>query len=115
MKRSTMHIRKTDFAAISHRRFFATVLWTLLLCLLIVIGAAAVARAARNFRIALTEKPDIAIYLLLPEEGIGRTTLLRENEGERDYLAETKDGPKLVRLKKGGSAWYAALVEPLHE
>lgn len=72
-------------------------------------------RAAHNFQAALTQKPDVAIYLLLPDEEIGRTTLLRETETERDYLADTKDGPKLIRLKKGDKVWFVSFTERLHE
>lgn len=92
-----------------------TVVWAVVCCLAIVVGAAAFARASRNFAAALTEKPDLAIYLLLPEEEIGQSTLLREQETERDYLAETKDGPKLIKIKRGEKEWYVYRVEPLHE
>jgi hypothetical protein len=92
-----------------------TVAWAILCCLSIVAAAAAFARASQNFAAALTDKPDLAIYLLLPDEHIGQSTLLREQETERDYLAETKDGPKLVKLKKGEKEWYVSTVERLRE
>lgn len=92
-----------------------TVLWAVFCCLAIVAAASAFARASHNFAAALTEKPDLAIYLLLPEEEIGQSTLLREQDTERDYLAETKGGPKLVKLKKGDEQWYVSVVEPLRE
>lgn len=76
---------------------------------------ASLARAGYNFRAALTEKPDIAIYLLLPEEGITGTTLLREESDRRDYLVQTSDGPKLVILKKGEEQWFVSEVEKLRE
>ncbi|MDO8648505.1 MAG: hypothetical protein Q7R81_01855 [Candidatus Peregrinibacteria bacterium] len=104
-----------DLHEISRARFFHTMGWALLVSIVIVGIAAALGRATLNLKAALTEKPDIAIYLLLPEEEIGATTLLRERPEERDYLAETKDGPKLVRLKWGGEQWYVSLVEKLHE
>ncbi|MDD5623367.1 MAG: hypothetical protein PHI23_01500 [Candidatus Peribacteraceae bacterium] len=103
-----------DIRHVSHWRFFHTVGWAVLLCALIVAIAATLGRATMNIRAALTDKPDIAIYLLLPEEEIGRTMLLKESETERDYLAETKDGPKLIRLKKG-EKWYVAEMEKLRE
>ena len=68
-----------------------------------------------NFKAALTDKPDVAIYLLLPDEELGNTTLLRESETERDYLADTKEGPKLVKLKKGEKEWFVSVVEKLHQ
>jgi hypothetical protein len=82
---------------------------------LIVGVAAALGRTTLNLNAALTDKPDIAIYLLLPEEGIGKTVLLREKDNERDYLAETKTGPKLVRLRKGNKQWYVEDVQALRE
>jgi hypothetical protein len=92
-----------------------TVLWATFSCLAIVASAAAFARASHNFAAALTDKPDLAIYLLLPDEGIGQSTLLREQDAERDYLAETKEGPKLVKLRKGEKEWYVSVVEDLRE
>jgi len=99
---------------LSHAGYRQTVLWAAFCCLAIVAAAASFARASHNFAAALTEKPDLAIYLLLPEEEIGQSTLLREQDAERDYLAETKDGPKLIKLKKGEKEWYVSLVETLH-
>lgn len=87
----------------------------MVLCISIVIAAAALGRATHNFSAALTDKPDVAIYLLLPDEGIRDTTLLRESELERDYLAETKDGPKLIKLRRGDKEWFVSLIEELHE
>lgn len=100
---------------LSHRGYRMTVAWAVLCCLVIVVAASAFARASRNFTAALTDKPDLAIYLLLPEEEIGYSTLLKEAETERDYLAETKDGPKLIKLKKGEKEWFVSVVEKLHE
>jgi cell division protein FtsL len=100
---------------LSRKRYLHTILWSVVLSISIVIAASALARATHNFRAALSEKPDIAIYLLLPEEEIGRTTLLKSSETERDYLAETKHGPKIVKLRKGEKEWYVSYVERLHE
>ncbi|MFH1443806.1 MAG: hypothetical protein ABIG34_00250 [Candidatus Peregrinibacteria bacterium] len=104
-----------DWHRVSNLRFFHTIGWAVLLCALIVAVAATLGRATLNLNAALTDKPDIAIYLLLPEEEIGRTVLLREKDNERDYLAETKDGPKLVRLKRGENQWYVEEVQQLRE
>ncbi|MDP7069408.1 MAG: hypothetical protein QF815_02675 [Candidatus Peribacteraceae bacterium] len=83
---------------------------------LVVVGVAAgIGRATINIKGALIDKPDIAIYLLLPEEGIGKTTLLREEDDERHYLAETEKGPKLVIMKKGETEWYISSMELLRE
>ncbi|MDD4319233.1 MAG: hypothetical protein PHW10_02835 [Candidatus Peribacteraceae bacterium] len=102
------------FRLVSPLRYRHTMFWAILLSALIVGMAATLARASYNITAALTDKPDVAIYLLLPEEEIGRTTLLRDNLDERDYLAETKDGPKLIRLKRGGTQWYVEFEEELH-
>lgn len=92
-----------------------TVLWAALCALTIVVAASAFARASRNFAAALTDKPDLAIYLLLPDEDIGQSTLLKEGDVERSYLADTKDGPKLITIKRGEKEWYVFRVEKLHE
>lgn len=83
---------------------------------LIVVCIAAIGRAAHNFQAALTDQPDVAIYLLLPEEQLRKTTLLKEEAGgtERHYLAETVHGPMLVILKKKEEGWYVAFTEQLH-
>lgn len=99
---------------LSVSRYRLTMFWAMLFSLLIVGLAATLARASYNVTAALTEKPDIAIFLLLPEEQITQTTLLREHTDERDYLAETKDGPKLIRLKRGPNEWYVEFQEQLH-
>jgi hypothetical protein len=99
---------------LSPKRYAHTMFWAILVSALIVSLAATLARASFNVTAALTEKPDIAIYLLLPEEKIGSTTLLRQTNDQRDYLAETKDGPKLIRLKKGANRWFVDLKETLH-
>lgn len=100
---------------ISHLRFMHTLGWAVLLCSLIVGVVATLGRASANIKAALTDKPDIAVYLLLPEEEITQATLLRAHEDQHDYLVETKTGPKLVQLKKGELEWYVSFVEELHE
>ena len=59
--------------------------WALLASALIVGVAATLARASYNIAAALTQKPDIALYLLLPDEKIGRSTILRDDGQIRDY------------------------------
>ena len=100
---------------LSTRRYLQTAIWALLLSAVIVAGAAFLGRATINLKAALTDKPDIAIYLLLPDEKIGATTLLREAVSERHYLAETKDGQKLVILKKTDGKWGVKKIEQLRE
>jgi hypothetical protein len=107
-------VTKFHIHSLSRRNYSSTVLWSIFLCLLIVVAASALGRAAHNFKAALTDKPDVAIYLLLPDKNLGNTTLLRESPNERDYLAETASGPLLVRLKKGEEEWFVSFTEPLH-
>lgn len=107
-------MNKFHIHSLTRRSFTHTTLWAVAITVLIVVAAATLGRAAHNFDAALVEKPDVAIYLLLEDEKIGQTTLLRESENERDYLAETEDGPKLVRLKKGPEQWYVQFTEALH-
>lgn len=99
---------------ISRKRYLSTVLWAVIACLVIVGSAAGLGRAAKNFHAALTEKPDIAIYMLLPDEGISSVELLRESEDERNYLAETTEGPKYIKLKKGSREWFVSEIQSLH-
>lgn len=107
-------MKKFHVHHLSHPLFRRTVMWSVILCVLIVSAAAALARSAHNFKAALTDKPDLALYLLLPEEEITTSTLLRDGDTERDYLAETKEGPKVIKLKKGPEQWFVANIENLH-
>ncbi len=101
---------------ISSRRFAHTIGWAILGSSLIVAITATLGRATYNFQAALTDKPDIAIYVLLPDEEIGKSELIRDvSETERHYLAETKDGQKLIILKKGEEEWYVAEIEEMRE
>jgi len=78
---------------LSRRRYLHTTLFAFLMCALIVGGTAILGRVTLNLKAALTDKPDIAIYLLLPDQELGQTTLLREiGDSERHYYAETKEG-----------------------
>lgn len=104
-----------DIDKLSRRRFLHTVMWGVMASLIVVVGAAGIGRATMNLNSALIDKPDIAIYLLLPEEEIHKVTLLREEEKQRDYLAVTKDGPKLIILKMGAEEWFVSSIEPLRE
>lgn len=96
-------------------RLFAGMGWALLGSSIVVGATAFLGRAALNLHAALTEKPDIGIYMLLPDEGIRNTTLLRSTDTERHYLAETRDGSKLIILRKNGEEWGVAHIERLRE
>lgn len=104
-----------EITNISRKRFLHTVGWGVIASIAIVGAAAGIGRATMNLQGALTDKPNIAIYLLLPEEEIGKVEILKEEENEVHYLAHTKDGPKFVILKKGEEEWYVSSVERLHE
>ena len=89
-------------------------IWALLLSIGVVASAAALGRATRNFNAALVDKPDVAIYLLLPDENIGPTITLKTSDTERVYLAKTATSSLLVTLRKGPKEWYVASKERLH-
>ncbi len=103
-----------DIKNLSKLRFTHTYFWAVLVSALIVGVAATLARASFNLTAALTEKPDIALYLLLPDEQISSSTLLREKTKERDYLVQTKSGSELIRLRRGPNNWFVELEEQLH-
>ena len=100
---------------LTRRRYLHTAFFAFLMCATIVGGTAVLGRVTLNLSAALTDKPDIAIYLLLPEEELGQTTLLRELEDERHYYAETAEGPKIVKLQKVDGEWTVESVEKLRE
>jgi hypothetical protein len=100
---------------LSRFRFFHTYFWALLVSCLIVGVMATLARATLNLAGALQNKPDIGVLLLLPEEGITASSLIRAKDQTRDYLIMTKEGPKLARLKKGVEQWWVQEVIPLRE
>jgi len=85
--------------------------WAILMSSLVVAIMATLARATFNFTAALTDKPDLAIYMLLPDEDIRGTTLLRDLGDERHYLADTGEGKKLIILKMGEKEWFVSYVE----
>lgn len=106
---------KFHIHTLSSRKYGHTVLWSVFLSVAIVCMASLLGRAAHNFKAALTDAPNVAIYLLLPEEHLGNTTLLQMNKDdtERAYLAQTATGPKLIKLRKN-KEWMVDLIEPLH-
>lgn len=105
---------KHKFHTLSRPRYTSALFWAYTMTGVIVTASAFLGRAAINFRAALTDKPDIAIYLLLPEDNIGRTELLRSTNVTRDYLAQTKNGRELIQLKKGEKRWEVVHREVLH-
>ena len=92
-------------------------MWAVLCSLLVVAVTAMLGRATINLKAALTDKPDIAVYVLLPDEEIRHVTLLRSafNDTRRDYLAETREGMKLVKLQKRNGVWSVREVQRLRE
>ena len=105
-----------EISLISRKRYTHTMLWAVLLSSVVVALAATLGRAMANVKAALTgDKPDIAVYLLLKDDVVTSSTLLRSHDDERDYLVETKDGLKLVKLKKGEKEWYVVSEERMHE
>lgn len=106
---------KFHIHTLSSRHYGHTVLWSIFVCITIVCSVALLGRAAHNFKAALTESPDVAIYLLLPDEKLGNTTLLKANKDdtERAYLAQTDHGPELILLRKNRE-WIVESIERLH-
>ena len=99
-----MHL---DFAFVSRFRYIHTMTWAVLLSLLIVTLASTIGRATVNLRGALTaEDGSLAVMLLLPEEEITEVTIVKAGVDTQEFLAETKDGPKLIRLKRGEREWF---------
>ena len=104
-----------DIGLVSKGRFTHSVVWALIFSAAVIIGASIIARSALNLRAAVSDKPDLAIILLLPEEEITEVELMRDRGKERDYLVETKDGPKYVKMIKADGEWQVEEVEQLHE
>ncbi len=86
----------------------------LITCILIVAAAALLGKAMVNIQAALINKPDVGIYLLLPELELGQTELLRDMGDERDYWADSNKGELLVHLEKKGNEWVVGSYEELH-
>ena len=104
-----------DIRHVSPVRFKDTAVLALIAGATVIIIVSLAARANLNLKAAITDNPDLAIYVLLPEERIDEIELLRDQELERDYLVETKEGPKFVKLRKIGGEWRVAEVDPLRE
>lgn len=105
-----------DFAFVSRFRYVHTITWAVLLSLFIVALAATLGRATVNLRGALTaEDGSLAVMLLLPEEQISEVTLVKASIDTQEFLVETKDGPKLIRLKRGETEWFVQDTVPLRE
>lgn len=102
-----------DITRLSRWRYSHTILWAVGISLLIVGITAGLGRAALNLKAALTDKPDVGIYLLLPNEEISEVTVLREFENERDYLVQTKEGAKFVKLLRVAGEWEIGEIEVL--
>ncbi len=102
--------------SLSSKHYGRTVTWAIFLSIAIVCTYAYLGRAAHNFKAALTDKPDVAIYLLLPKEHLQNTTLLSQNKDdtERAYLATTDHGPELIKLHRN-KQWVVDTIDPLHE
>ncbi|MSR87069.1 hypothetical protein EXS70_02750, partial [Candidatus Peribacteria bacterium] len=114
-----MHIAHLDFRFVSRFRYTHTILWALLLSSLIVGTAATIARATVKLRGALTDDDgSIAVMMLLPDEGITDVELIKAGPETQEFLVETKEGPKLIRLKhsstsSGQATWFVQDTIPL--
>lgn len=96
-----------DFAFVSRFRYMHTISWALLISCLIVSAAATIARATVSLRGALiAEDASLAVMMLLPDKEISDVTLVRASSDVQEFLAETKEGPKLIRMKRGPTRWF---------
>ena len=108
-----MHL---DFAFVSRFRCAHTILWALLLCSLIVSVAATIGRATVKLRGALTDEDgSLAVMMLLPDEQIKDVTMIKAGSDTQEFLAETKTGPKVIRLKRGPQQWFVQEEVTLRE
>ncbi len=108
-----MHL---DFAFVSRFRAIHTMTWALLLSCLIVAAAATIGRATVNLRGALTaEDASLAVMILLPDEKISDVKMIKASSDTQEFLAETKDGPKLIRMKRGETQWFVQEMVTLRE
>ena len=113
-----------DIDQLSRKRYLHTMLWAIVFSLGIVVIAAGLGRATMNVTAALTDKPDIALYLLLEEKGfenLGESELLHtkmdevDREIEKHYTVKVGEQETyLVILKLGDMEWYVSDVEILH-
>jgi hypothetical protein len=107
--------RKMEIERISRWRYCSTIVWAVVASITVVVVTAGLARATLNIKGALIEKPEIAVYLLLPEKHITSVEVLREEENARDFLVSTEDGGSLlIKMKKGEKEWYIEEKERLH-
>ncbi len=102
-----------DFPSLPRLHFAKQLGWTLLVCVIIVIVTAGIARATLNLSAALVEKPDLAVYVLDPT--ITDAQLLRERTDRRDYFVTSPKGHELLKLRKHEGKWEIDEREALRE
>jgi hypothetical protein len=100
-------------ADLADRGFRTTIAVAVTLSAVIIAAVAGLGRAVRNIEGALTEKPDLAVYLLLPEENVKSVTLLRGGSDKRDYLVDTDAGLKLVVIARKNGEWTLISTDDL--
>jgi hypothetical protein len=105
-----------DLSHLSRFWYAHTMLWAVLMSALIISIAATIGRATMNLRGALTaDDAGLAVMLLLPEEEISSVTMIKATRDTQEFMAETKDGPKLIRMKRGPKEWFVQDEVTLHE
>ncbi|MFA6259583.1 MAG: hypothetical protein WCX29_03160 [Candidatus Peribacteraceae bacterium] len=102
-----------DIHHLSQHRFREMSIWMILAATAIIVAFALLARASLNLHAALTDKPDLAMYILMPETRIQKIDLLRDHGKERDYLVTTATGSLFVKLQKSDGKWNIIEQEPL--
>jgi hypothetical protein len=100
-------------ADVSRFKFMHTMAWAVFASCVIVAAAAFLGRASLNLKAAITDKPDLAVYLLLPDKDVSRAELLRDRGTERDYLIETNEGPELLQIERFEGKWRVKSEEKL--
>ncbi len=105
-----------EIPGLSRQRYVQAVVWTILVCGVIVSVAATLARATLNLSAAVfnVEKPNIAVYVL--DRNIVKSQLIRAGKVRMDYLATMQDGStELIVLRYRNNQWQIDWREKLHE
>lgn len=81
----------------------------------IIVFTGVLARVTLEISGSVVHDPDLAVVVLMEEfDTVKHSVLLREQENERHYLVETKNGNWLVKLKKD-EEWSIKSKENLRE
>ena len=117
-----IYSRAMDIQDLSSKSFLKATLIAIAATIAIVGAASLLGRATIYLQAALTDKPDLGVYLLLEKEGfsnIADVQYLEDDSADstvqRSYLVETGAGPLYVKIRKGEQEWYLAEEDWLRE